>query len=152
VTIRQGQPRGKPLAKKVVRHTSLAATSFRGNSNGDALRGGSVQSKMLATKPPCSLLPPEDGEEAHTRLLAGEKCSIILTDLHMARVDGDELLRRVRANPSMKDIPVIVLTGSSEADMEADLIDAGADDYIRKPIQSARLVARVRAALRRSAA
>jgi DNA-binding response OmpR family regulator len=45
---------------------------------------------------------------------------------------------------------VIVLTGSSDHDSEVALIEAGADDYIRKPIDPPRFIARVKAALRRA--
>ena len=44
----------------------------------------------------------------------------------------------------------MVLTGSGTEDMEAQLMEEGADDYIRKPLEPARFVARVKAALRRA--
>lgn len=48
-------------------------------------------------------------------------------------------------------LPIVVITGSGDTDLEASLIDAGADDYLRKPIDPTRMLARVRAALRRAA-
>ena len=47
---------------------------------------------------------------------------------------------------------MVVLTGSAESETEEKLIDAGADDYIRKPLDPPKLLARVKAALRRAAA
>jgi putative two-component system response regulator len=67
-------------------------------------------------------------------------------------VSGDAIIRRLRADPRTAALPIIVLTGSSETSRESELIELGADDYIRKPIEPALLVARVRAALRRAAA
>ena len=89
---------------------------------------------------------------AYRRLAGGEQCSLVLTDVHMQEMDGDELVRRVRADPRCNTLPMIVITGSGDTDLEAQLIDAGADDYIRKPIDPTRMLARVRGALRRSAA
>lgn len=64
---------------------------------------------------------------------------------------GRDVLRRLRGAVATAGLPVVVLTGSSEADEEPILIEEGADDYIRKPIDPARFVARIKAALRRAA-
>jgi DNA-binding response OmpR family regulator len=60
------------------------------------------------------------------------------------------VLARVRQSVRTAGLPVLVLTGSIGEDTEAQLMDEGADDYIRKPLEPARFVARVRAALRRA--
>jgi type IV pilus assembly protein PilB len=91
-----------------------------------------------------------DGTEALRRISEGEECALLLTDLHMGEMNGDVLIRRLRENPKTAGLPIVVLTGSEEAEREAELIDAGADDYIRKPVDAARLLSRVRAALRRA--
>jgi DNA-binding response OmpR family regulator len=83
-------------------------------------------------------------------VLTGEAIGLIITDLHMPTMGGADLLKAVRASTEAASIPVIVLTGSDQPDEETLLIDAGADDYIRKPINPERFVARVRAALRRA--
>ena len=64
-------------------------------------------------------------------------------------MSGRDVLVRLRANPATAALPVIVLTSSEARENEAALMDAGADDYIKKPIDPARFVARVRAVLRR---
>jgi DNA-binding response OmpR family regulator len=72
----------------------------------------------------------------------------MLLDLHMPDLDGLDTLRELRADPGLRTIPVIVVTGSTtEADRVAGL-DRGADDVVVKPVSVAELVARVR---RRSA-
>jgi len=91
-----------------------------------------------------------DGTEALRRISEGEECALLLTDLHMVEMNGDVLIRRLRENPKTAGLPIVVLTGSEEAERESELIDAGADDYIRKPVDAARLLSRVRAALRRA--
>lgn len=91
-----------------------------------------------------------NGAEALRRISEGEECALLLTDLHMPEMDGDVLIRRLRENPRTSGLPIVVLTGSAESERESELIDAGADDYLRKPVDPIRLVSRVKAALRRA--
>jgi CheY-like chemotaxis protein len=99
-----------------------------------------------------SVVQADDGDVALERLQAGEEFSLVVTDLHMARMNGDQLLAALRGNVQTAGLPVIVLTGSAEYETEVALMDAGADDYIRKPIDPPRFMARVKAALRRAGA
>jgi len=76
----------------------------------------------------------------------------MLLDLHMPDLDGLDTLRELRADPGLRTIPVIVVTGSTmEADRVAGL-EGGADDVVVKPVSVAELVARVRAQIRGRAA
>jgi DNA-binding response OmpR family regulator len=61
------------------------------------------------------------------------------------------VLRAIRAAPRTAGLPVVVLTGEQQEGVEVAVMDEGADDYIRKPIEPARFVARIKAALRRAA-
>ncbi len=97
----------------------------------------------------CRVLEASDGMEALRRLGSGEHVDLLVLDLQMPRLDGTEVLRRVRADVRTAGLPVIVLTGTDGAGTEPDLLDAGADDYVRKPLDPVRFAARVRAALRR---
>ena len=74
----------------------------------------------------------ENGEAA-LRWLQGAKrtVSLVLLDLNMPVMDGHEVLRRMRADEQMRQIPVIVLT--SEGDAEAETLRSGAIDFITKP-------------------
>lgn len=73
----------------------------------------------------------------------------VVLDRMLPDESGDRLLRRVRADPSRRHLPILMLTArASEADRVAGL-EAGADDYLVKPFSAAELVARVRALLRR---
>ena len=76
--------------------------------------------------------------------------SMVLLDLYMPGVDGLELLRSIRQSLSTQSLPVIVLTSSGNPRDELALLEAGADDFLLKPVVVDRLEARVRAVLRRS--
>lgn len=92
-----------------------------------------------------------DGRTAQAMIEAGdENFSLIILDLYMPGMDGFELLRSVRQSLSTQSLPVIIMTGSSNPRDEVDVLEAGADDFLLKPVVADRLDARVRAVLRRS--
>ncbi|HEY6124942.1 MAG TPA: response regulator [Steroidobacteraceae bacterium] len=76
------------------------------------------------------------------------KPDLMIVDLGLPDRDGLELIRRVR---SWTAVPIIVLSARSGEDQKIAALDAGADDYVTKPFAAAELLARVRAALRRTA-
>jgi two-component system response regulator TctD len=84
------------------------------------------------------------------KLEANSPYSLMVLDVEMPRLSGREVLSRVRQSVHTAGLPVLVLTGSVADEIEAQLMDEGADDYIRKPLEPARFVARVKAALRRA--
>jgi len=73
--------------------------------------------------------------------------NLVVTDLSMPNMGGLELCRRLRA---VSDVPIIVLSVKGEEVTKIEALDAGADDYVTKPFGMGELLARVRAALRRS--
>jgi len=73
---------------------------------------------------------------------------LMIADLETPLVDSIELCRRVRQFSS---IPIIVISREADGLSEVEALDAGADDYITRPFGSEKFLARVRAALRRSA-
>src|SRR5215813_2713921 len=72
---------------------------------------------------------------------------LVITDLSMPNVSGLELCRRLRANSQ---VPIIVLSVKEDENVKIEALDAGADDYVTKPFGIGELLARVRAAMRRS--
>src|SRR5215208_5958657 len=72
---------------------------------------------------------------------------LVITDLYMPHMDGLELCKRIRAISS---VPIIVLSVKGEERTKVEALDFGADDYVTKPFGTDELLARVRAALRRS--
>jgi len=73
---------------------------------------------------------------------------LIITDLQMPEMDGIELCREIRKSSSL--LPIIILSVKGEERTKVQALDAGADDYVTKPFGIDELLARVRAALRRS--
>jgi len=73
---------------------------------------------------------------------------LILMDLRMPQMDGIEAIRLIKADPRLMDIPVIVVTVSDEDISLEDAFEAGAVDFITKPVRKMELLSRVAAALR----
>jgi signal transduction histidine kinase len=91
-----------------------------------------------------------DGESGWNRLVAGAERrapmpDLLLLDLNMPGMDGLTLLRRIRADERFALLPVLVLTVEADADTRMAVLEAGANDYLPKPVQTIELLARVRA-------
>jgi DNA-binding response OmpR family regulator len=86
-----------------------------------------------------------DGREA-IRRFEEDRPDLVLLDLAMPGMDGADVCRRIRA---AGDTPIIVVSGESDLGVTVELLDAGADDYIRKPFRAAELLARTRTVVRR---
>lgn len=91
----------------------------------------------------------EDGPQA-LEMLAGEDVYDVVTlDLLMKGMHGLEVLKRIRSRVATAGLPVVVATGSDDPTAEMDLFEAGADDFVVKPVDPPRFVLRIRAVLRR---
>ena len=71
------------------------------------------------------------------------KPDLILSDVMMPGLDGFALLRRIREDPALGDVPVIMLSARAGEEARIEGLDAGADDYLTKPFSARELVARV---------
>ena len=73
-----------------------------------------------------------DGQEALT-LLQGQKVGLILSDINMPNMDGLQFLGKLKADASLKDIPVVMITTEGNQTMVMDAVNLGAAGYVRKP-------------------
>src|SRR5260221_5379251 len=89
-----------------------------------------------------------EGEAAMTSFNEWRR-ELVITDFYMPHMDGLELCRGIRAQST---VPIIVLSVKGEERTKVEALDSGADDYVTKPFGIDELLARVRAALRRSGA
>ncbi len=89
-----------------------------------------------------------DGEEALRRFRA-ERVDAVLLDLAMPGMDGASVARQMRAE---SDVPILIVSGERDPAAPAELLDLGADDYIRKSMPNDEKLARIRAVVRRRAA
>jgi DNA-binding response OmpR family regulator len=92
------------------------------------------------------IVPAYDGEDALRRFRA-ETIDLVLLDLSMPGMDGADVCRAIRAE---RRTPIIVVTGERDRDSVVDLLELGADDYVRKPFRSDELLARIGAVVRRA--
>ncbi|MEM7797939.1 MAG: response regulator transcription factor [Chloroflexota bacterium] len=95
------------------------------------------------------VLAAYDGATA-LHIIRREKPDLLILDLTLPDIDGQEITRRLRADKSLGMIPIIMLTARVE---DTDMIiglELGADDYVTKPFNARGLIARVRSLLRRS--
>lgn len=90
-----------------------------------------------------------DGEQA-LRVVQEWVPDLIILDLMLPEIDGLEVCRRIKSNPSTNGIPIIMLTARAEEIDKILGLELGADDYIAKPFSPREVVARIKAVLRRS--
>ena len=90
------------------------------------------------------------GREAMDLLKSDPNYSLCILDLSMPDLDGREVLKQIRDSVDTAALPVVIRTGTGTHEIEAELLDAGADDYLDKTVDAARFMARVKAVLRRS--
>ena len=88
-----------------------------------------------------------DGRDA-LRAAVDERPDLILLDVDLPGLDGLDVCRRLRADPQTVALPIILVTGQTASRDVVAGLDAGADDFVRKPYDEAELMARVRNVLR----
>ncbi len=94
-------------------------------------------------------LTAQSGEEA-LALLAKEKVDLVLLDWMLPGISGIDVLKEIRKDDKLGELPVILLTAKGEEIDKVLGLELGADDYISKPFGIHELIARVKAVLRRS--
>jgi len=89
------------------------------------------------------MIEAEDGQQALTQA-AKHKPDLILMDIQLPLLDGYEATRRIKANPDLKDIPIIVVTSYALSGDEEKAHAAGCDAYVAKPFSPRALLAKIR--------
>ncbi|MDM8541357.1 response regulator [Desulfococcaceae bacterium HSG9] len=95
------------------------------------------------------ILHAQNGVEA-LNILESDKAEIVLLDIQMPVMDGFKTLQEMRKRSHLEDIPVIIVTCLNQQYLKIKGLELGADDYITKPFNSAELLARINAVLRRT--
>ena len=92
-----------------------------------------VKNTFTDLKIPCDFLEAENGAKAY-HLLETNKVSIIFLDWNMPEMDGMQFLKKVRAMPNYKDLPIIMVTSEAAKYNVVEALLSGATDYIIKPV------------------
>ncbi|HEY0828368.1 MAG TPA: response regulator, partial [Bacilli bacterium] len=108
------------------------------------LKNAGYQNLITATsaKELFTILKMDNTAESHVPV------NLILMDMMMPEMDGIEATRRIQEDERFKSIPIIFVTALGDSNKLAEAFDAGAVDYVTKPINKIELLARIRSALR----
>ena len=106
-----------------------------------------VERVQESISPNVDILTAADGEEA-LKLIRECVPDLVILDLKMPKMNGYAVLAELRKDERTRFVPVLILTGFAGGDVEADVLDMGADGFITKPISRMVLVAQVVALLR----
>ncbi len=90
-----------------------------------------------------------NGQDAIGLVERTEGLSLVLMDIMMPEMDGYETMRRIRANPRFRHLPIIALTARAMKGDREKCLEAGASDYVAKPVNTDQLLSLVRMWLHR---
>ena len=96
-----------------------------------------------------SVITKGNGKEALAWMQEGNIPDIIVADINMPEMDGYSFIYQVRSSGYLKDIPMLMLSGSDSTDNKIRCLESGADDFMVKPFSPRELAARVNGILRR---
>jgi len=105
-----------------------------------ALKKNNILNEVIVARDGAEALEYLLGTNGKSGKIRLEQLAVVLLDLKLPKVNGLEVLRRVRADPRTKLLPIVVLTSSRE---EKDLVsayDSGANSYVQKPVEFADFV------------
>jgi len=109
-----------------------------------ALKKNNISNEVVVARDGVEALDYLFGTGAHTGRDMSEMPQIILLDLKLPKIDGFEVLRRLRSDERTKLLPVVVLTSSREEQDLTESYSLGANSYIRKPVNFAQFTEAIR--------
>jgi CheY-like chemotaxis protein len=95
--------------------------------------------RVLARRGGVRLLTAPEGEIVQ-ELVRRQRPDLVLLDLHLPGIDGEEVLRRLRADPRTANVPVVMVSADVNPWYRERLLEAGADDYLTKPLDVPRFL------------
>jgi DNA-binding response OmpR family regulator len=95
----------------------------------------------------CDLRTAQDGEET-LRVVEEFQPDLLLLDIMMPKLSGFEVCRKIRSNPSTREILILMVTALNEASDFERGVQAGTDDFLTKPVNKVELLCRIRSLLR----
>jgi len=105
--------------------------------------------EMVLEQADLHVIAVNSGEQAWSAL-AEHRVDLVVLDWMLPGISGVELARRLKKEPSYKDLSIILLTARGEEEDKIRGLEIGADDYMTKPFSPKELVARIKAVMRRS--
>ena len=139
-------PEKENVSPKASSHHSLDDEMLNGRSIlivDDDMRNVFALAKVLKDRG-IKTIKAENGVKALEILAQNEKVDMVLMDIMMPVMDGYETLRRIRAQSKFRKLPIIALTAKAMKQDKKDCIEAGADDYLTKPVDIERLISMIR--------
>jgi two-component system sensor histidine kinase/response regulator len=140
----------------------ISHASSRAESQGPGVRGSMNRQRLLIVDDeprnvrllegmlygePYELIPAHSGAEA-LDLIGKNPPDLVLLDVMMPDINGFEVCKHIKSDPNRRMIPVVMVTALSDVSDRIEAMQAGADDFLSKPIDAAELIVRVRSLVR----
>jgi two-component system, response regulator len=109
-----------------------------------ALQKNNIKNEVVVARDGAEALDYLFGEGAYSGRDVRVVPQVILLDLKLPKVDGFEVLRKLRADERTKRLPVVILTSSNEEQDRISGYDLGANSYVRKPVEFSNFIEAVR--------
>jgi len=112
----------------------------------DNLSNFDLVQKILARRPHIRVISAPQGSIG-VQAARDHHPDLVLLDLHLPDLPGSEVLRRLRADPATRDVPVVVISADATKEQVAAMLEAGAADYLTKPLDLRRFLGVLEATL-----